>query len=109
MQTARAKAFERALEITTAFLAAIREAGPMGIPSGHLYATAMQAGITLDSYESIIRVLKEAGKVKETNDLLIAIQEVPEFCPTCGSNVTEADGKIVCEGHGRYCTWSQRL
>ena len=49
---------------------AIKEAGEDGIPSGHLYAMMMDL-MSLDTYDSIIDLLKKAGKVKEEDYLLI--------------------------------------
>ena len=51
---------------------AIKEAGASGIPAGHLYATVC-GHMTLDTFNGIISILKEAGKVKESNYLLTAI------------------------------------
>lgn len=46
---------------------AIREVGE--VPSGHLYAQLM-GHLRLDQYNAIIRTLKEAGVVSESNYLL---------------------------------------
>ena len=51
--------------VTDMLLETIREAGPNGIPSGHLYA-ALMGHLSLDSYNAIIGLLKKAGKVKES-------------------------------------------
>jgi len=51
----------------------IKDAGISGIPSGHLYAMLM-GHINLDNYNSIISVLKKAGKIKESNFLLTSIR-----------------------------------
>jgi len=48
---------------------AIKESGPEGIPSGHLYA-ALMGHISLDDYNTIIGMLKKAGRVKESFHLL---------------------------------------
>jgi hypothetical protein len=45
----------------------IRDLGQ--VPSGHLYAGLMGT-ITLDQYQTIIGILKEAGVVEECNHLL---------------------------------------
>jgi len=50
-------------------LETIREAGPNGIPSGHLYA-ALMGHLSLDSYQALIGMLKTAGKVKESYHVL---------------------------------------
>jgi hypothetical protein len=40
-------------------------------PAGTLYASLMAHGCTLNQYESIIDVFKQAGRIKEKNSLLI--------------------------------------
>jgi hypothetical protein len=42
----------------------IQEAGPSGIPSGHLYAMMMHK-VTLETYNYAIGILKESGAVTE--------------------------------------------
>lgn len=49
---------------------AIQEAGPDGMPSGILYASLMEQGITLGAYNQIIAVLKAAGLVTESFHVL---------------------------------------
>lgn len=41
------------------------------IPSGHLYARLMEAGMTLDLYEAIIDCLKRSEIIEEKNHELI--------------------------------------
>lgn len=48
---------------------AIREAGPRGIPSGHLYAMLMSR-LSLREHEVIIELLIRSELVKEENHLL---------------------------------------
>lgn len=48
---------------------AIREAGEEGIPSGHLYAMIMDK-VSLESYNSVIDLLKRTGMISECNHLL---------------------------------------
>lgn len=48
---------------------AIQEAGPHGIPSGHLYAMMMHK-LSLQTYEYAIGILKDAGAVTEQFHLL---------------------------------------
>jgi hypothetical protein len=40
-------------------------------PSGTLYTSLMAHGCTLQQYESIINIFKQAGRIKESNHLLI--------------------------------------
>jgi len=48
---------------------AVKDAGPNGIPSGHLYA-AMMGRMNIDTYNYTIGLLKEAGAITEQNHLL---------------------------------------
>lgn len=52
---------------------AIRELG--SVPSGHLYAR-LQDKLTLDQYEKLINILKNAKLVEENNHLLTWIGPV---------------------------------
>ena len=58
---------ERAIKVlrmtVAAILDAAEHAGPMGAPSGHVYAAMMQFGMTLDMYQQIIAGLVDAGKI----------------------------------------------
>lgn len=54
-------------QIVLAVEEAIRDAGE--IPSGHLYA-ALMGHMTLDQYNTIISVLKKAGKIEEKFNML---------------------------------------
>ena len=50
----------------------IKDAGQ--IPSGHLYAMLMPSGCTLEQFNMLIAVFKEAGKVREEKNVLYWIQ-----------------------------------
>ena len=56
-----------ALGILRAVADAIRELGE--VPSGHLYAHLMSK-LSLEQYEQVIGVLKQAGLITESNHLL---------------------------------------
>ena len=56
-----------ALGILRAVADAIRELGE--VPSGHLYAHLMSK-LSLEQYEQVIDVLKQAGLITESNHLL---------------------------------------
>jgi hypothetical protein len=43
---------------------AVRELGE--VPSGELYAVAMSAGLSLESYQKVLGILKRANLVEET-------------------------------------------
>lgn len=53
---------------------AIKEAGNSGIPSGHLYTMlcGLIPSMSLDSYEKIISILEQAGKIRVSGHLLTA-------------------------------------
>lgn len=59
-------------EIVAAVYMAIKESGSMGIPSGHLYA-ALMGKLSLDSYQAIIGILVETGKISNNHHLLVAV------------------------------------
>jgi hypothetical protein len=46
---------------------AAQEAGPLGAPSGVIYAALMGAGMTLDTYNAILGALQQAGRVRVEN------------------------------------------
>jgi hypothetical protein len=50
---------------TDTVLEAIQSTGEAGIPSGTLYAMLMTWGCTLEVYNHLIGILKEAGKITE--------------------------------------------
>lgn len=58
-------------EVLDALHAAIKDSGPNGIPSGHLYAMVM-GHLDLDTYNKFIQALKDAGKITESGFVLRA-------------------------------------
>ena len=40
--------------------------GPSGAPSGEVYARLMSDGVELDSYQAVLRSMKESGLVSES-------------------------------------------
>jgi len=66
------RARETALLVCGAVLEAIKEAGPQGLPSGHLYA-ALCGKLSLENYQAIIEILTRLGKIRNSNHLLTAI------------------------------------
>lgn len=54
------------------YLDAIGVKGSAGIPSGHLYAMVMGSGVSLETHQRVIALLKESGRVTEVNHLLKA-------------------------------------
>lgn len=59
------------LQIVSAIADTIRELGE--VPSGVLYAHLM-GKLSLDNYQYIIDILKQSGKVKESNSHLLSWQ-----------------------------------
>lgn len=53
---------------------AVKAAGPNGIPNGHLYAMVSSLGLT--SYQTIIRMLKNAGAIEERGSVLHYIGKI---------------------------------
>ncbi len=65
-QTSQLKA---ALQVSLIICDAVRDAGPMGIPSGHLYA-ALMSKVGLDAYNSILAVVVRKGWIRNSGHLL---------------------------------------
>lgn len=63
---------KQAVEAMLALYQAIAAAGAAGIPSGHLYAFAMNSFADVGSYESCIGLLVRSRLVTRKGDLLIA-------------------------------------
>lgn len=57
-----------AVTIVQAVGTAIKEAG--AIPSGYLYSILNARGCTIQQYEQMINIFKQAGRVKEVGNLL---------------------------------------
>jgi hypothetical protein len=61
------------LQICDAVVESIKAAGPMGAPSGVIYASLMVFGCNLEQYHSLLSILTKAGKIRQQGDLLFAI------------------------------------
>ena len=55
-----------ALLLVRSMADAVKEAGPEGIPSGHLYAMMTGYGCGLSAYAGALKILKGAGVVAES-------------------------------------------
>lgn len=55
-------------QIADAIVQTAKEAGPMGIPGGHVYAALMTYGLRLDQYEQIMAALVQAGKLRREGE-----------------------------------------
>lgn len=51
-------------------LEAAEEAGPLGAPSGVVYAALMQHGMRLATYESLLAALESAGRITVEYDCI---------------------------------------
>jgi hypothetical protein len=52
---------------------AAREEGSFGVPSGVVYAALMGVGVDLDTYQTILSAMVEAGRITVTSDLIRAV------------------------------------
>jgi hypothetical protein len=48
----------------------VNASGPMGMPSGHLYALAM-GKMSLETYQKIVALMVEAGSIRQQGHLLL--------------------------------------
>jgi len=63
---------QKTLAVIEAIHQAIKESGTDGIPSGHLYVALMEK-MSLHTYQTIIDILCDAGKIKNTGHLLTSL------------------------------------
>lgn len=65
---------EKALQLIRALADMIIEvaetSGPMGAPSGVVYAAMNGYGVSLDVYQTILRTLQSAGRIEVKGDLI---------------------------------------
>jgi hypothetical protein len=62
-----------ALRVMDVIVDCIKEGGDNGIPSGHLYAHLM-GSMRLETYEKMIGMLIEAGRIKRSNHVLYYVK-----------------------------------
>lgn len=55
-----------------------------GIPSGHLYAGLMQAGVTLDLYNAVIGFLQKHGAISVISHYIHRDTKYEEVCQKLG-------------------------
>lgn len=60
--------------IVDAVVDAVRAAGPLGAPGGHLYAALMAQGCTLSQFESLMGALVRTGKVTRRGECYHVVQ-----------------------------------
>ena len=64
----------RALKaIADAIIETVRESGPLGAPSGVMYAALMAQGCSLDQYQQIMAGLVRAGKLRQSGHCYHAV------------------------------------
>jgi hypothetical protein len=63
----KGKVMDAQMAVAIALLETIKEAGPLGAPSGPMYLACNQSGIDLDSYEAMMRALVKTGLVRHEN------------------------------------------
>jgi hypothetical protein len=56
-------------EICDTIVEAVRAAGPLGCPSGNLYAVLMTAGCTMEQYNQMMAGLVRAGMLRKSGNL----------------------------------------
>ena len=54
--------------IANAIIETVRESGPLGAPSGIMYAALMAQGCSLEQYQQIMSGLVRAGKLRQSGD-----------------------------------------
>ena len=60
-------------ELCFIIVEAVQDMGPMGAPSGPMYASLMSTGITLDQYQRVMDGLVAAGKLKRRGHVYFAV------------------------------------
>lgn len=51
----------------------VNDSGPMGAPSGVIYAALMAHGVTLDVYQGIVGTLVRMGRIQQSGDVFYAV------------------------------------
>lgn len=71
---ASTKDLQAALQVARAAYEAIRDSGPNGIPSGHLYAAMGTVFTSLEPYEQMLRLLERSSLIERLpNHVLVAL------------------------------------
>ena len=71
MAEQRVRERDAVVKVLTAILEVIKEAGPHGIPEGHLYA-ALMGYISLETFQSVVNFLIATRRVKRSGYVLTA-------------------------------------
>ena len=67
------QAVQAVRQIATIIEETAGEAGPLGAPSGVVYAALMSVGISLDMYQAILDRMVQAGRVTLSGDVIKAV------------------------------------
>ncbi len=59
-------------EILSALVDSIKVAGSLGAPAGTLYAALMAHGCTLAQFQSLMSILVQSGRVRQSGNLYFA-------------------------------------
>ena len=54
--------------------------GSQGLPAGEMYARLMPSGITLETLQALMQILKDAGRVRESNHCYYIIERNDQSC-----------------------------
>jgi len=71
--TSKAEATKALLAICEAVVDVVKAGGPLGTPSGNLYAVLMTHGATLEQYETLMGALVAAGRITKRGQLYFAV------------------------------------
>lgn len=73
--------------IGDAILELVAAAGPLGAPSGYLYAALMPYGCTLEQYLGIMAGLERAGLVTQNSHCYHLAENGKKYVATKGENI----------------------
>lgn len=54
--------------VCDAIIEAVRAAGPLGAPAGHIYAALMQHGFTFEQFATIMGTLVRVGQLRRSGE-----------------------------------------
>ena len=65
------QAIKALMAVCNVIVEAVEEIGKPGLPAGHLYATLMGIGCSLEQFDMMIGVLVQSGKIRKEGHLLL--------------------------------------
>jgi len=69
----KGESFRAIAELCIAIIDAVKAGGNQGTPGGHLYATMMASGCSLEQFEKIMGLCVQSGKIRKSGDLYYPI------------------------------------